>query len=178
MENTQLSGGTNVIIWALRVFCSVLKMNVGERNKGILSAFMPRVWECFTVQLLSTYNIYLCICQNYTITIQNSDLVWNCSGTLISNGTVDSWATSFSSSDSALCIFRNARRRFLEKKMKWGGMFAWFAVFCSPYLRLRCKKRIWDDSARKKEREKEKWKAWFLKNVDSVEELVVEKKEF
>ena len=129
MENTQLSGGTNVMSYELSESFALSwkwRWERGIRNPFIIHAKGLRV--LYSTVVKSTYNIYLCICQNYTITIQNSDLVWNYSGTLISNGIVDSWATSFSSSDSALCIFRNARRRFLEKRWNGEECLLWFAV--------------------------------------------------
>ena len=147
----------------------------GIRNPFSIHAKGLRV--PYSTVVKSTYNIYLCICQNYTITIQNSDLVCNCSRTLISNGTVDSRATSFSLV-TVPCVFSGMQGGGSWRKDEIGRNVCFDLLFCSPYLRLRCKEEnlgwLWEERERRKKRN-ERLDFFY---VGSVEELVVEKKEF
>lgn len=125
---------------------------------------MPKVWECLIiVQLLKACIIFVFLPElgNYTITIQNSDLVWNCSGgTVISSGIVNSWATSFSLV-TVPCVFSGMQGGASWWKDEMGEMFAVIRFSIPLIWDSGAKKRAWDDFGKKKKKE-ENWKGWFF----------------
>lgn len=143
------------VIWALRVFCSVLKMNVGERNKESFPKHSCQgSRECFTVQLLKAHIIFICV---FARIIQLPFKILILSETAVGlSFLMELWTHGPPVFLWQCPVYFQECKESSWRKDEMGRNVCFDLLFCSPYLRLRCKEEdlgwLWEEKKKRNER--------------------------